>query len=75
MRYRIIAKSVADRRRLLTMDDDGNYYVVALTGVTPTRTPIEGREAQRLQFDRAWVPALDHTPRTLRDLSGAMTGR
>jgi len=73
MRYRVIAKSIMDRRRLLAMDDDGNYYLVSLNGVKPTQAPIAQREAQRLQFDRAWIPAIDHAPRTMRALSDAAT--
>ncbi|MGN6697579.1 MAG: hypothetical protein ACTHMR_05435 [Thermomicrobiales bacterium] len=73
MRYRVIAKSLMDRRRLLAMDDDGNYYLVLLNGVKPTQAPIDQREARRLQFDRNWIPAVDHAPRTMRDLSDAAT--
>jgi hypothetical protein len=75
MRYRLIAKAVADRRRMLVVDDEDHYYVLTISGLRPTRQPLTHVEARRLQYDRAWVPALDHSPRTLRDLSDGLTYR
>lgn len=75
MRYRIIAKAVADRRRMLVIDDEGHHYILTLGGIRATRQSLTHTEAQRLQFDRMWVPALDHTPRTMYDLSTSMTYR
>ncbi len=75
MRYRIIAKAVADRRRILGVDDEDQHYVLTMSGLRPTRQPLTHTEARRLQYDRAWVPALDHTPRTMRDLSDGLTYR
>lgn len=75
MRYRIVARSIADRRQMLAIGDDGNYYLLSLNGLNLVPVPVEGREARRLQSDRAWVPASDHTPRTMRDLSAALTYR
>lgn len=75
MRYRIIAKAVADRRRMLVIDDEGRHYILTLSGIRATRQPLADAEARRLQFDRAWVPALDHTPRTMQDLSNSLTYR
>ncbi len=75
MRYRIIAHSLTDRRRLLAIDDTGAYSQVTLTGLTPTLVPIMADEARRLQFDRAWVPARDHRWHTLHELSKAATSR
>lgn len=73
MRYRLVAKSIADRRRILAIGDDGQYYILSLSGLNPTPVRIDSREAQRMQFDRTWVPVLDHTPRTMRDLSAQLT--
>lgn len=75
MRYRIVAKSIADRRRLLAVGDDGDYYLLSLNGRDPAPVKVGGHEAQRLQYDRSWVPALDHTPRTMRDLNSQLTYR
>ena len=75
MRYRVIAKAVADRRRMLVVDDQDMYYILTMSGLRATRQPITLAEARRMQFDRAWVPALDHTPRTMRDLSDGLTYR
>ncbi len=75
MRYRIIAKAVADRRRMLVVDDEDQHYVLTMSGLRPMRQPLTHTEARRLQYDRAWVPALDHTPRTMRDLSDGLTYR
>jgi hypothetical protein len=75
MRYRVIAKAVADRRRMLVVDDQDQHFILALSAQRATRQPLTTAEARRLQFDRAWVPALDHTPRTMRDLSDGLTYR
>ena len=75
MRYRIIAKAVADRRRMLVVDDENRSFILTLSGMRATRQPLTPAEARRLQFDRAWVPALDHTPRTMHDLSNNLTYR
>jgi len=75
MRYRIVARSVADRRRLLAIGDDGNYYLLTLEGLKPQLEMIGAQEGHELQFSRAWVPALDHTPRTMHDLSLASSFR
>lgn len=75
MRYRLVARSIADRRRLLTIGDDGDYYLLSLTGLNPTSVKIDADEARRMQFDRAWVLALDHTPRTVHDLNSELTYR
>ncbi len=75
MRYRIVAKAVADRRRMLVVDDEDTHHILTLSGLRPTRQPLTPAEARRLQYDRAWVPALDHTPRTMRDLSAGLTYR
>lgn len=75
MRYRVIAKAVADRRRMLVVDDQDIHYLLTMSGQRATRQPLTTEEARRLQFDRAWVPALDHTPRTMRDLSDGLTYR
>ena len=75
MRYRVIAKAVADRRRMLVVDDQENYFLLTMTGQRATRQPLTNADARRLQFDRAWVPAFDHTPRTMRDLTGGLTYR
>jgi hypothetical protein len=75
MRYRVLAKAVADRRRMLVIDDEGQHFILTLSAQRATRQPLTLAEARRLEFDRAWVPALDHTPRTLYGLGAAMTGR
>jgi hypothetical protein len=75
MRYRVIAKAVADRRRMLVVDDQDSYFILTTSGLRATRQPIPYTEARRLQYDRAWVPALDNTPRTTRDLSDGLTYR
>ena len=75
MRYRIIAKAVADRRRMLVIDDEGQHHILTMGGLRATRQSLTHAEARRLQFDRAWVPALDHTPRTMHDLSNSLTYR
>lgn len=53
MRYRIIAKAVADRRRMLVIDDENRSYILTLSGVRASRQPLTPAEARRLQFDRA----------------------
>ncbi len=75
MRYRIIAKAVADRRRMLVVDDEDQHYILTMSELRPARQPLTHAEARRLQYDRAWVPAFDHTPRTMRDLSDGLTYR
>lgn len=75
MRYRIIAKAVADRRRMLVVDDEGAHYILVMGDKQATRQLLTTTEAQRLQFDRTWVPANDHSPRTMRDLSDGLTYR
>lgn len=75
MRYRVIAKAVADRRKMLVVDDEGKHAILVMSGLRATREPLTPAEARRLQFDRAWVPASDHSPRTMRDLSDGLTYR
>ena len=41
----------------------------------PQLEMIGAQEGHELQFSRAWVPALDHTPRTMHDLSLASSFR
>lgn len=60
---------------MLAIGDDGNYYLLSLNGLNPVPVPVEGGETRRLQFDRTWVPAVDHTLRTVRDLSAGLTYR
>ena len=55
------------------VDDENRAYVLTLSGVRATRQPLTPADARRLQFDRAWVPALDHTPRPMYDLSNNLT--
>ena len=75
MRYRIIASSLSNRHRLLAMGDDGQYYLLSLTGIAVKSEPISGTEAQRMQYDRSWVPSIDHAKRTQQDLCVRMTMR
>lgn len=75
MRYRLVAKSIADRRRILAIGDDGRYYLLSLSGPHAEVVRIDDGEARRMQFDRAWVPTTDHTPRTMRDLNAQLTYR
>ena len=75
MRYRVLAKAVADRRRMLVIDDEGRHHLLTLKPQGADRRPLTPAEARRLEFDRAWVPALDHTPRTMHGLASALTYR
>ncbi len=68
MRYRILATSLEDRRCLLTLGDDGDYYLLVFSGSEPRQVKVEGRQAEKLQYSRGWVPAKDHRPRTIYDL-------
>lgn len=75
MRYRVLATAVADRRRMLVVDDEGHHHLVVLTGQRVERQMLTPTEARRLEYDRAWVPARDHTPRTEYGLGAALTYR
>ncbi len=68
MRYRILATSLEDRRCLLTLADDGDYYLLVFAGRDPRQVKVEGRQAEQLQYSRGWVPTKDHRPRTIYDL-------
>ena len=68
MRYRILATSLEDRRCLLTLADDGDYYLLVFSGRDPRQVKVEGQQAEKLQYSRGWVPAKDHRPRTIYDL-------
>jgi hypothetical protein len=75
LRYRVVASSIVDRRRLLAVGDDGEYYLVSLNGVNPQPVPVESQKAKTLEYSREWVPAHDHTPHTLDDLANQGTYR
>ncbi|HEX5505476.1 MAG TPA: hypothetical protein VFW96_22855 [Thermomicrobiales bacterium] len=75
LRYRVVASSLVDRRRLLTVGDDGEYYLVSLNGVSPQTVPVASGEAKSLEYSRDWVPAHDHTAHTLDDLANQGTYR
>ena len=68
MRYRVLATSLEDRRCLLALADDGDYYLLHFSGLQLRPVKVEGEQAHRLQYSRGWVPALDHRPRTIHDL-------
>ena len=75
MRYQIIATSLTNRHRLLAMGDDEKYYLLSLTGIAVNSEPISGTDAQRMQYDRSWVPTADRTRRTPQDLRLRMSTR
>ncbi len=68
MRYRILATSLEDRRCLLTLADDGAYYLLVFSRGDSRQVKVEGQQAEKLQYSRGWVPAKDHRPRTIYDL-------
>jgi hypothetical protein len=68
MRYRILATSLEDRRCLLTLADDGGYYLLVFAGRDPRQVKVEGWQAEQLQYSRGWVPTKDHRPHTMYDL-------
>lgn len=75
MRYRIIATSLANRQLLLAMGDDEKYYLLSLAGFSVKSEPVSAAEAQRMQYDRAWVTHVDRSMRTPQDLRLRMTTR
>lgn len=75
MRYRVIAKYVGDRRYVLAQDTDGKYCLLVPEGMKTTVRPITAEQARRLEFDRNWVPAIDHALHTAWDLQNSPSYR
>lgn len=73
MRYRVVATSLENRRCLLTLGDDGDYYLVQLSAAQFRPVRVEGAQAQKLQFSLNWIPARDQTARTIHDLQRHLT--
>lgn len=68
MRYRVIAKYVGDRRYVLAQDIDGQYCLLVPQGMKTAVQAITNDQAKKLEYDRNWVPAVDHAMHTLWDL-------
>ena len=75
MRYRVIAKYIGDRRYILAQDIDGQYCLLVPQGMKTYVRPITNEQAKRLEFDRSWVPAVDHAMHTLWDLQSSPSYR
>ena len=75
MRYKIIAKHIGDRRYVLAEDIDGQYCLLVPQGMKTYVRPITNEQAKRLEFDRSWVPAVDHAMHTLWALQSSPSYR
>jgi hypothetical protein len=72
MRYRVVATSLRDRRCLLAVGDDGDHYLLTFSGLWLRPVKVDNEQARKLEYGRGWVPAHDHTPRTIFDLSAQL---
>ncbi len=60
-RFRIVARSAGDRRKLLGEGADGGYYLLRIERGTVETTPLDKAVAQKLQFSPAWHPVHERT--------------
>jgi hypothetical protein len=75
MRFKVLARSLADRRRLLVEDDAGRYAVLTLSSARPQREFVTAAQAKQVQFNRGWMVETRPAWRTLRELNNTPTYR